>query len=57
MADNPRDYTIREWLSISGGRRSTSWTYNGVTYTDWNEIEWREANDDWLPAGQSPTSD
>lgn len=39
--------TLDTWLASRGTRTGTA-TLNGVTYTDLNEIDWRQANDVWL---------
>lgn len=44
MSDlDPTGYTLEEWKRIRGTRTGTM-TLNGVTYTDLNEVEWRQAN-------------
>jgi hypothetical protein len=43
---NPTEVTLAEWLACHG-RRTGTFTINGVTYTDMNEVEWRRANADW----------
>ena len=44
---DPRTVTLEEWLARQGTRTGT-FTINGVTYTDMNEVQWRRANDRWL---------
>lgn len=44
---NPRTHTLDEWKRLRGTRTGTM-TINGDTYTDLNEVEWRQANDHWL---------
>ena len=52
---DPTKVTLEHWLSIHGTKTGTQ-TYNGVRYTDMYEVEWRRANNDWLPRGSLPTS-
>jgi hypothetical protein len=44
---DPTRMTLDEWLQFKGQRTGT-YTFNGVTYTDLNQVEWRQANGDWL---------
>lgn len=43
---DPRTMSLRQWLSIRGTQSGT-YTFNGVTYTDKAEVDWRLANNDW----------
>lgn len=51
MDDNPdpTDHTLAQWLAMHGTRTGT-FTYNGVTYTDLTEVEWRRATGIWRAA-------
>lgn len=40
---------LAQWLA-SRGTRTGTFTFNGQTYTDMNEVEWRRANNDWVTA-------
>ena len=44
---DPRKKTIREQLRNLHGTRTGTFTFNGVTYTDMNEVEWRLDHWDW----------
>lgn len=46
---DPKTVSLEEWLRAHGTRTGT-FTFNGVTYTDLNEVAWRQANDEWLSA-------
>lgn len=46
---DPKSVTLADWLKINGTRTGT-FTINGVKYTDMNEVEWRQANQDWTTA-------
>ena len=43
---DPRDFTLHQWLEMHGTRTGT-YTFNGVTYTDMNEVDWRIAHKVW----------
>ena len=43
---DPRSISLADWLSSHGTRPGTH-TFNGVTYTDMNGVDWRIANNDW----------
>lgn len=45
---DPRAVSLEEWLRLHPWSRTGTFTFNGVTYTDMNEVEWRRANNDWL---------
>jgi hypothetical protein len=44
---DPESMTLAEYLACFGTRTGT-FTFNGVRYTDLSEIEWRQANSDWI---------
>jgi hypothetical protein len=44
---DPKDVTLDEWMRATGTCSGT-FTFNGVTYRDAHEVEWRLANGDWL---------
>jgi hypothetical protein len=44
---DPCKLDLQTWLAMKGTRTGT-FTFNGVTYTDLNEVEWRRANNEWL---------
>jgi hypothetical protein len=44
--DDPRTMALDQWLA-SRGTSTGTFTINGVTYTDMNEVHWRRANNDW----------
>lgn len=46
MADDPKSVPLDVWLAAHGTRTGT-FTFDGVTYTDLNEVEWRVANNEW----------
>ena len=48
----PADFTLDQWLAMHG-RRTGTFTMNGVTYTDMSEVEWRQATGQWLSAGEA----
>ena len=43
---DPRSCSLAKWRELQGTRSGT-FTFNGVTYTDLNEVEWRLANNVW----------
>lgn len=45
--DDPTATGLKEWLRSRRGTRTGTFTFNGVTYTDMNEVEWRLANNVW----------
>lgn len=47
-ATDPKTVGLKEWLRGRHGTRSGTFTFNRVTYTDLNEVEWRLANNEWL---------
>lgn len=49
VIEDPREVPLDVWLARPGTRTGT-FTFNGVTYTDMNEVEWRTANSDWVTA-------
>ncbi|MEV0564870.1 hypothetical protein [Dactylosporangium sp. NPDC050588] len=46
LTSDPTKVTLEQWLA-SRGTRTGTFTINGVTYTDFNEVEWRRANNIW----------
>lgn len=43
---DPTTVTLAEWLRVRGKRTGT-FTLNGETYTNLNEVDWRLANGEW----------
>ena len=50
---NPTELSLAQWLAGRGTRTGT-FTINNVTYTDLNEVEWRQANNDWSTPRPTP---
>jgi hypothetical protein len=46
--DDPTQFRLKDWLRHRHGTRTGTFTFNGVTYTDLNEVTWRLANNEWL---------
>lgn len=44
---DPTQVSLAKWLQLRHGTRTGTYTFNGVVYTDMNEVEWRLANHDW----------
>jgi hypothetical protein len=43
---DPRGFTLEAWCALRGTLTGT-YTFNGVTYSDMTEVEWRRANNQW----------
>lgn len=46
MEADPTTMTLAEWLRRQGTVTGT-FTYNGITYSNLAEVEWRTANGSW----------
>lgn len=44
---DPTTMSLSEWLHHRPGTRTGTFTFNGVTYTNMTEVEWRRANAAW----------
>ncbi len=50
---NPGAMSLAQYVAVMGTRTGT-FTFDGVTYTNFSEVEWRQAHNSWLKPGQRP---